>query len=147
MADPPVLGLVRLVRVGNADGSVYGAVLPAEHYSADLDGYGVKADPLAWALIEMLAGADQASDQTRRDAAAYRQLLALLPGQDARIRLVQDRAYAGEDVVGVRLHVGDESTPMFEVSVTLAAILDGLVRDMTRARNLVAALTAGDATP
>lgn len=78
----------------------------------------------------------------RRDAAAYQELLTLLePDRMVQVRLVRDRAYAGEDVVGVRLHIGAESTPMFEVSVTFAAILDGLVRDMTRARNLVAALT------
>jgi hypothetical protein len=59
---PQAQRLVRLVRVGNVDGAVFGAVLPAEHHGADLDGYGIKAAPAAWALLETLVAALTADD-------------------------------------------------------------------------------------
>lgn len=53
MTHPPIEPnpRVRLVTVMETGGAVYGAVIPRDYTGSDLDGYGLRAAPGAWALL------------------------------------------------------------------------------------------------
>jgi hypothetical protein len=43
---------MRLVKIAEHDGLVWGALLPDDHHTADLDGYAIRAEPAVWAVLE-----------------------------------------------------------------------------------------------
>jgi len=71
----------RLIHVMEDNGTVYGALVPADHLTSDIDGYGINTTPAVWQQIEALVAEvrhlrTQLSDDASKVAKAANWLIA-----------------------------------------------------------------------